>query len=575
MFFSIPSSSSQIIASTPIGVKSIKYLFFENKNNALFGYKSSPDKVSISIDGRQICRDLLVLPFCTGTPDGAQRRRWQDVALDVNLNVDFSEIKIDGGSTNDFNIVFVCSEEEIDESVGFTFWETAKITLKPNYSFATIVTDLRNAYSNRYAAYYAEAKALVKDAQEKYTYYNNQYQVTLKAYNEYVAYIESFVAWFENEYMPWCEKYLGIVSSDLLTEYQYCGGTTSYSFSQVYTKEQIFAILVEYHKLIYEDRLAQCETVCNYAKNSTTLENLPTDEETVLEGDTNATIRGCGDNFAVCWVYRITDSVRETINELLAPFGVSIAEDAVYESYVSYPNWESVESLIEFTDTMFVGDGYVYNAKSMSESQIYDVVYGLSPFSTQPSSVDEVAESKVTKLLATVDQYESLIKTEEEIADGFDGVIYLSYYGNVTITNITSFRTLLLALDIYNELEDKASSNLGAETYLLFDKEPSQFFAMSLMKPSDYDYIVPSDVALTISMSGSDNEAIPSETDLNLFSTNNKIPYRKAVYNFEDSVGMKRSLGVTIKADSNKKTNYSFSYDEWNLYLFFGYKKLV
>ena len=129
MFFSIPSSSEEVITVTPAGVKSIKSLFFENKNGHIFNYYGQLDTVSISIDGKQIARQLPVAPFCTTTPFGAGRFDWEKVALAVNLNVDNSEIKISGSFNNQFNIVFVCNTEPMAET-GFDYVETRRFVLK-------------------------------------------------------------------------------------------------------------------------------------------------------------------------------------------------------------------------------------------------------------------------------------------------------------------------------------------------------------------------------------------------------------------------------------------------------------
>ncbi|MBR4620504.1 MAG: hypothetical protein IKO46_05940 [Salinivirgaceae bacterium] len=145
MFYSIPSSSDEVITVTPHGAKSIRYLFFENKNDKIFHYGGKLDTVSISVDGKQIAQEIPICPFCTTTPYGAGRFDWQRCALEVNLNVDNSEIKISGTVNNEYNIVFVCSEEQVDESGGFDFVEFKEFTLKstPNESEAiAIVYDM-------------------------------------------------------------------------------------------------------------------------------------------------------------------------------------------------------------------------------------------------------------------------------------------------------------------------------------------------------------------------------------------------------------------------------------------------
>jgi len=130
MFYSIPSSADEVITVTPHNVRSIRYLFFENKNDKIFHYGGKLDTVSIAIDGKQIAQELPICPFCTTTPYGAGRFDWQKCALEVNLNVDNSEIKISGTVNNEYNIVFVCNDEPVDESGGFDFVEFKEFTLK-------------------------------------------------------------------------------------------------------------------------------------------------------------------------------------------------------------------------------------------------------------------------------------------------------------------------------------------------------------------------------------------------------------------------------------------------------------
>lgn len=134
MFFTIPVNDKQIITTTPIGARSITHVFFENKNDGVFTYKRDIDTVTISIDGKMICKQMPIMPFCTSTPYGVNQSQWQDKALEVNLNVDISEIKISAGNINDFNVVFVCSSEKIDESRGFDFVEAKQIQITKAYT---------------------------------------------------------------------------------------------------------------------------------------------------------------------------------------------------------------------------------------------------------------------------------------------------------------------------------------------------------------------------------------------------------------------------------------------------------
>lgn len=135
MLWSIPISNEDIVTTTPLGVRAITHVFFQDKNGGIFTYKNKPDTVSITIDGRQVCKDVPVLPFCTSTTFGKNRHHWQDVALEVGLNVDFSEIRISAGEkANDYNVVFVTSDKEVDALKGFEYVEWRKINVKHIYT---------------------------------------------------------------------------------------------------------------------------------------------------------------------------------------------------------------------------------------------------------------------------------------------------------------------------------------------------------------------------------------------------------------------------------------------------------
>ncbi len=146
MFHVIPISSELTISATPLGAKSIRHLYFENKNDGLFHFKTALDTISISIDGKQICRDLLVLPFCTSSPYSPDRFPWQKVALEVNVNCNLSEIRIQSTAQGDFNVIMVCSDEGVDESLGFDFFETKRITLRKSANISVIRTALQEAF---------------------------------------------------------------------------------------------------------------------------------------------------------------------------------------------------------------------------------------------------------------------------------------------------------------------------------------------------------------------------------------------------------------------------------------------
>lgn len=141
MFWKIPVSRQRIITTTPVGVKSITHLFVENRNGLLFRYKGymggvgrncDIDTFSVTIGGKLIANNVPALPFCTSSPRGANVFRWQDVALEVNQNVDLSEVIIETeGLTidGDYNIVLVTDDKECDGMKGFDYveWKLVKV----------------------------------------------------------------------------------------------------------------------------------------------------------------------------------------------------------------------------------------------------------------------------------------------------------------------------------------------------------------------------------------------------------------------------------------------------------------
>lgn len=165
MFFSIPSSVRKTV--TPLGVKSVTHMFFQPKNSRLFRYdvNKSGAFVTVSIDGKTVASHLFVLPFCTQTMDPACTFGWQDVAIGVNMNVDSAEVEIKcedgfglGYDTDDYSVVLVCSGESVDESMGYDFYETKRLTLQASVDINVndLVADTYNRTLRRARAAYAQ-----------------------------------------------------------------------------------------------------------------------------------------------------------------------------------------------------------------------------------------------------------------------------------------------------------------------------------------------------------------------------------------------------------------------------------
>jgi hypothetical protein len=106
------------------------------------------------VDGKQICRNLVMLPFCTTTPSGVRRHDWREIAIEVPLNINNSEVRISGVRNNDFNIIFVLSDQPVEESKGFDYFESFVFDFKhdriiDDVKRAPMHTNKRNAESGQ------------------------------------------------------------------------------------------------------------------------------------------------------------------------------------------------------------------------------------------------------------------------------------------------------------------------------------------------------------------------------------------------------------------------------------------
>lgn len=176
MFFSIPSSVGKTV--TPLGVKSVTHMFFQPKNSRLFRYdvNKSGAFVTVSIDGKTVASHLFVPPFCTQTVDPACTFGWRDVAIEVNMNVDSAEVEVKcedefglSYDTDDYTVVLVCSGEAVDESKGYDFFETKRLTLQASVDINVndLVADTYGRTLRRARAAYAQE---LNDAEEGAAY---------------------------------------------------------------------------------------------------------------------------------------------------------------------------------------------------------------------------------------------------------------------------------------------------------------------------------------------------------------------------------------------------------------------
>lgn len=188
MFWTVPVSDKEITTSTPIGVKSITHVFFEDRNGGVMEY--SPDglqTVSVVIDGKQIMQDVPVLPFCTSTPGDEGRYNWRDVALDVNINVNISEIKVSAARrAADFSIIFVTSPNECDATYGYDYVEYRQFILRANDT----------------STYERSARSLFAEAREKAAAYT-QYTARVKGHDKWLAYAQELTGKMTEQLGKW------------------------------------------------------------------------------------------------------------------------------------------------------------------------------------------------------------------------------------------------------------------------------------------------------------------------------------------------------------------------------------
>lgn len=120
MLFAVPVNDRLTVTDTPVSARSIRSFYFVDRGNGKDHItENGLITCSISIDGKEICKELFVLPFCTTQtmeenmiyPPFDSRR----VEILCNKNVCMSEIKISASNMMDFDVVFVCSETEVEK----------------------------------------------------------------------------------------------------------------------------------------------------------------------------------------------------------------------------------------------------------------------------------------------------------------------------------------------------------------------------------------------------------------------------------------------------------------------------
>lgn len=461
MFHIIPISSELTISATPLGAKSIRYLYFENKNDGLFRFKTSPDTISISVDGKQICRDLLVLPFCTSSPYSPDRFPWQKVALEVNVNCNLSEIRIQSSALGDFNVIMVCSDEGVDESLGFDFFETKRITLRKSANLSVIKTALQDAFDK--AALTATTTTTTQEGEGQ-----PPSSVTTTTAVELTQ---------ANVPILW-ERYL---KDHPEIEWPYSSSSNG----------------------VIQVRTLQC----------------------LVNGKTPGTPQE-----ACVFLSSFTKLFSLTFRSVYAENNFPIM-------------------LIEGTP------------KASPENLKY--------------VGEEGAEIKIADSVSFSVRIDGAVYTTAEFCaeKGMEG-------NEVQKSHLASMASWVQQKALYN------SDFFKQENIFRFDHSPKMMFVYNLTrlyspKSAEDDVWLHCDYPLTFTLSGAGREITEPDTDLELYTANDRIPMRDALLLFDEEDGVTRSISVNVNRRKDLRgadityTKHPVMFTDWTLYFLFGYKKIV
>jgi hypothetical protein len=108
---------------------------------------------------------------------------------------------------------------------------------------------------------------------------------------------------------------------------------------------------------------------------------------------------------------------------------------------------------------------------------------------------------------------------------------------------------------------------LGVEHTIKLDHAPQMMFSFS--RKSAGSILRENNQRLNITLSGSDEQVLPPNTDLDCFMAKDNVPWRKAVHTFDST--MPKTLQIMLNSN-----NYTPTIDRNDtLQLFFIYKKLI
>lgn len=630
MFFNVPCSATETI-TTPIEAKSITHVFFQPKNDRLWlaDTDESGAIVSIMIDGKQICKDLFILPFCTQSPTATCNFRWEDVAIEVNLNVNLSEIKITKKDTadydtDDYDVVFVCSDKEVDESKGFEFFETKAVTWCNDDVDRNFLSALKIEYDNTLLALKEEkaeylnsanaeknaANAAVNAANEAkveevktlsagnklrnerntiINEANTELNKSISAHNAANAALRTALADTSNADNVAAANSafatLNSVNSDLNT-YNTTRNSKNVQWNksnatrlQAYSIEQLPTNLKTDYSTSYPTALGSTDAWPDSvdADEALAATNAPTDYQT-LESDalevkegveylTLPTYEKLPTNLKTD--YQATDTSVE--DALRAEIGVSIPEAftgnedilAQLENlYDVYASWYLEEDEVGYFD---------------DSNKIFLIELNFQ-FGGENLHYDKVAYEVIPNFrkFCLLDGRFVLMGDYTDNGGSYSTIDFASTFWNVNSlpktqnVSFDAFPTLLFA---YNVMQINPAGRY-------IDKQTTQFMRDNFVNS-------------TIDIDGAENEVIPNGSNIGLISATNHIPMRQALYQIPSEAGLRKNATIKVSLPSfirlrhsDKPNSVETYYDNrgqipigdpcfWRTYFFFGYRKIA
>lgn len=637
MFWSIPISDTETLTNTPIGVKSITHIYFEDRNGGIFNYDAGGlQTLSVSIDGKQILQDVPVLPFCVSTPYAANRFKWQDVALEVNLNVSLSEVKISAArKTGDFNVVFVTSNDECNALKGFDYVEFQQFNIRNTNaadSYAEAETILKAARAN------AQKWLAAKDANSKRQDWETLAKAHAAQVNNYVNGKTGLKATYSltGDYAvnKTPDDSAEVNANTSVATAAYEAATTAYNTK----KAEYDAALKEYHtaKAAYDANapkrvepvtfayvdddtaearpnqvkayianlvstygLTGCYEVSDYPETET--DAPPTEgEETDTTGKTDEEARAEVDN------------ANSAVAQTAYADAMAVYQSAIAELEPAAPSF-SLNPPAKFSFT-YNGDDLTstFPAK-YTDWEKKESTAGLIAPDSENGTVWTVTLMTYTNIFGTRTLTLKYDYSEDERCDFAITDSGLYYYGRhstpysyawawiYTTSAIASNKTVWRITDgaaalITSKKKLSLLADFTKEYTVSLQKAPQKVFALSIAsgdsgEEDGSNWLRFCDVAMNFSLSSEVAQVFPQNTDLSLIAVAEGIPYAQAAYEFEDGTMTKNvrfrydinrpseTTGTNINMSDSRYSNTFgsrlYNINSWDIFLMFIYKKIA